>query len=434
MSAVLVNKEKNRAVFTVEVPQNKFEEAIQKAYVKNKKRFSIPGFRKGKVPRKILEMNYGEGIFYEDAINILLPEVYEEALDELDLDPVDNPEIDIDELNRENPVKIKFEVDVKPEPKLGDYSNLEAELESYEVKEEDIERVINSALESNSRLVSIEDREVKDKDIVNIDFAGKLDGELFPGGQAENYELTIGSNTFIPGFEDQIIGKKIGEEFEVNVTFPEDYQEESLKGKDVVFEVKLNSIQEKVLPELDDEFVKDVSEFDTLEEYKNNIKVDLEEQNESRKKIDKENKAIEALIDVMEVEIPDSMIKNEIEREYEDFLYRIQGMGLNAEQYFSITNTTEEDTKEELKPNAERKVKSDLAIEALIAAEGIEATDEEVDKELNELAEQYDPKNKDKFIKNMKKSGNLEMIAENVKKKNAVEKLVSMVNFKEKSK
>ncbi|HHX69013.1 MAG: trigger factor [Miniphocaeibacter sp.] len=434
MSAVLVNKEKNRAVFTVEVPQNKFEEAIQKAYVKNKKRFSIPGFRKGKVPRKILEMNYGEGIFYEDAINILLPEVYEEALDELDLNPVDNPEIDIDELNRENPVKIKFEVDVKPEPKLGDYSNLEAELESYEVKEEDIERVINSALESNSRLVSIEDREVKDKDIVNIDFAGKLDGELFPGGQAENYELTIGSNTFIPGFEDQIIGKKIGEEFEVNVTFPEDYQEESLKGKDVVFEVKLNSIQEKVLPELDDEFVKDVSEFDTLEEYKNNIKVDLEEQNESRKKIDKENKAIEALIDVMEVEIPDSMIKNEIEREYEDFLYRIQGMGLNAEQYFSITNTTEEDTKEELKPNAERKVKSDLAIEALIAAEGIEATDEEVDKELNELAEQYDPKNKDKFIKNMKKSGNLEMIAENVKKKNAVEKLVSMVNFKEKSK
>lgn len=434
MSAVLVNKEKNRAVFTVEVPQNKFEEAIQKAYVKNKKRFSIPGFRKGKVPRKILEMNYGEGIFYEDAINILLPEVYEEALDELDLDPVDNPEIDIDELNRENPVKIKFEVDVKPEPKLGDYSNLEAELESYEVKDEDIERVINSALESNSRLVSIEDREVKDKDIVNIDFAGKLDGELFPGGQAENYELTIGSNTFIPGFEDQIIGKKIGEEFEVNVTFPEDYQEESLKGKDVVFEVKLNSIQEKVLPELDDEFVKDVSEFDTLEEYKNNIKVDLEEQNESRKKIDKENKAIEALIDVMEVEIPDSMIKNEIEREYEDFLYRIQGMGLNAEQYFSITNTTEEDTKEELKPNAERKVKSDLAIEALIAAEGIEATDEEVDKELNELAEQYDPKNKDKFIKNMKKSGNLEMIAENVKKKNAVEKLVSMVNFKEKSK
>ncbi|QQK07837.1 trigger factor [Miniphocaeibacter halophilus] len=434
MSAVLVNKEKNRAVFTVEVAQNKFEEAIQKAYIKNKKRFSIPGFRKGKVPRKIIELNYGEGIFYEDAINILLPEVYEEALNELDLDPVDNPEIDIDELNRENPVKIKFEVDVKPEPKLGDYSNLEAELESYEVKEEDIERVINSALESNSRLVSIEDREVKDKDIVNIDFAGKLDGELFPGGQAENYELTIGSNTFIPGFEEQIIGKKIGEEFEVNVTFPEDYQEETLKGKDVVFEVKLNSIQEKVLPELDDEFVKDVSEFDTLEEYRNNIKIDLEEQNESRKKIDKENKAIEALIDVMEVEIPDSMVKNEIEREYEDFLYRIQGMGLNAEQYFSITNTSEEDTKEELKPNAERKVKSDLAIEALIEAEGIEASDEEVDKELNELAEQYDSKNKDKFIKNMKKSGNLEIIAENVKKKKAVDKLVSMVNFKEESK
>lgn len=433
MSAVLVNKEKNRAVFTVEVSQDKFEKAIQQAYKNNRQRFAIPGFRKGRVPRKIIELNYGEGIFYEDAINILLPEAYEGALDELELDPVANPEIDIDELNKENPVKIKFEVDIRPEPKLGDYSKLETEIESYEVKDEDIDRNINSALESNSRLVSIEDRAVKDADIVNIDFDGKLEGESFEGGKAEAYELTIGSKTFIPGFEEQIIGKNIGDEFDVNVTFPEDYNAEDLKGKDVVFEVKLNSIQEKVLPELDDEFVKDISEFDTLDEYKNNVKEDLEKQNENRKKIDKENKAIEALVDVMEVEIPESMIDSEVDREYQDFLYRIQGMGLDAEQYFSITNSTEEATKEELKPNAEMKVKSDLALEAFIVAEKIEASEEEVKEELEQLAEQYDPKNKEKFIKNMEKSGNLEMIEDNVKKKKAVEKLVSIVNFKEKS-
>ncbi len=430
MSSGLVKKEKNKAVFTVEVGQDKFEEAIQKAYTKNKKRFSIPGFRKGRVPRKIIEMNYGEGIFFEDAINILLPEVYEGALDELKLDPVDNPEIDIDDLSRENPIKIKFEVDVKPEPKLNDYSKLEAEIEAYEVTDEDIDRSVNSALEANSRMVSVEDRAAKLEDITNIDFNGKLDGVEFEGGKAEGYELTLGSNTFIPGFEEQIVGKNIGEEFDVNVTFPEDYNEESLKGKDVVFEVKLNSIQEKVLPELDDEFVKDVSEFDTLEEYKNNIKEDLEKQNADREKIEKENKAIEALIDVMEVEIPESMINNEVERQFEDFLYRIQGMGLDKDQYFTLTNSTEEDTKNELKPNAEKKVQSDLALEAFIEAEKIEATEEEIEEELNVLAEQYDTKNKEKFIKNMKNSGNLDIVSESLNKKKAVEKLVGMVNFK----
>ncbi|MDL2310424.1 trigger factor [Peptostreptococcaceae bacterium OttesenSCG-928-C18] len=434
MSAVLVNKEKNRAVFTVEVPQDKFGEAIQKAYLKNKKRFSVPGFRKGKVPRKIIEMNYGEGVFYEDAINVLLPEVYESALEELKLDPVDNPEIDIDELDRENPIKIKFEVDVRPEPKLNDYSSLEAEIDSYEVSDEDVDRKVNSELEANSRMVSVEDRATKLDDIVNIDFNGKLDGVEFDGGKAEGYDLTLGSNTFIPGFEDQIVGKNIGEEFDVNVTFPEDYNEESLKGKAVVFEVKLNSIQEKVLPELDDEFVKDVSEFDTLDEYKNNIKEEIKKQNEDRKKIDKENKAVEALIDVMEVDVPESMINNEVERQYEDFLYRIQGMGLDAKQYFSLTNSTEEATKEELKPNAEKKVKSDLALDAFIKAEKIEATEEEIEEELNVLAEQYDSKNKEKFINNMKKSGNIDIVSESLNKKKAVEKLVGMVNFKEKSK
>ena len=431
MSAVLVNKENNKAVFTVEVSQDKFEEALQKAYLKNKVKFAIPGFRKGKVPRKIIELNYGEGIFYEDAINIILPEAYEGALDELKLEPVDSPEVDIDEINKESSIKIKFEVDIKPVPKLGDYSNLESEIEKYEVTEEEIDRTITNELEANSRLISIEDREVKDGDIVNIDFIGKLDGEAFPGGQSEGYELTIGSATFIPGFEEQIIGKNIGEEFNINVTFPEDYSEENLKGKEVVFETKLNSIQEKVLPELDDEFVKDISEFDTLEEYKNNVKNEIEKQNESREKIERENKAIEALIDIMEVEIPESMINSEIERSYEDFLYRIQGMGLDAQQYFAITNSSEEATKEELRPNAEMKIKSDLALESFVIAENIIANEEEIQNELEELAEQYDPKNKEKFINNMKKSNSLDIVIENINKKKAVEKLISIVNFKE---
>lgn len=273
MSAVLVSKEKNRAVFTVELPSEKLEEAIQKAYLKNKSRFSLPGFRKGHVPRKILEMNYGVEIFFEDAVNMLLPDAYEEAVEELELEPVAQPEVDVDELEKGSPVKFKFEVDVRPEVELGDYSNLEAEVNKYEVTDEDISRVIDRERDQNSRIISVEDRAVKDGDIVNIDFVGKLDGEEFPGGDAEGYELVIGSGAFIPGFEEQIIGKEIGQEFDVDVVFPEEYHDESLAGKNVIFEVKLNSIQEKELPELDDEFVKDISEFDTLEEYKNNVKL-----------------------------------------------------------------------------------------------------------------------------------------------------------------
>lgn len=432
MSAVLVSKENNKAVFTVELSQEKFEEALKEAYIKNRGKFAVSGFRKGKVPRKIIELNYGKGVFYEDAINLLLPVAYEEALSELKLEPVDNPEIDIDKLDRENPVKIKFEVDIKPIPKLGDYSKLESVIEAYKVKDEDIDRKVNSELEANARMVTIEDRPAKDKDIVNINFTGKLDGKEFPGGKSENYSLTLGSKTFIPGFEDQIIGKKIGEEFEVNVKFPEDYHDENLKGKDVVFETKLNSIQEKILPELDDEFIKDISEFDTVEEYKNNIKEDLKNQNDKNEKIEKENRAVEALVDVMEVEIPESMIENEVEKEFKDFTYRIKNMGLELDQYYTISKSDESKTKEELKPNAEKRVKSDLAIEAFINAENIEVSDEEVDKELDKLAEQYDKDNKKKFIEDIKKSENLDFIIENTKKKKAIDKLVELVNFKEK--
>ena len=431
MSAVLVSKEKNRAVFTVELPGEKLEEAIQKAYLKNKSRFSIPGFRKGHVPRKIIEMNYGVEIFYEDAVNILLPDAYEEAIEELNLDPVAQPDVDVDEIGNGGPVKFKFEVDVRPEVELGDYSKLEAEVNKYEVSEEDIKRVIDRELDQNSRIISVEDRAVKDGDIVNIDFVGKLDGEEFPGGDAEGYDLVIGSGAFIPGFEEQIIGKEIGQEFDVDVVFPEEYHEESLAGKNVIFEVKLNSIQEKELPELDDEFVKDISEFDTLEEYKNNVKMDLEEELKKQADVEKENKAVEALIDVMTVDIPESMIDMEVEREYQNFLYRVQGMGITLDQYFAIANSNEEKTKEELRPASEKKLKGELALDEFIVKENIDATEEEIDKEISELAEQYELKDVDSFKDTLKESGDLDFITDSVKRRKALEKLVEMVNYKE---
>ena len=431
MSAVLVSKEKNRAVFTVELPSEKLEEAIQKAYLKNKSRFSLPGFRKGHVPRKILEMNYGVEIFFEEAVNMLLPDAYEEAVEELELEPVAQPEVDVDELKKGSPVKFKFEVDVKPEVELGDYSNLEAEVNKYEVTDEDISRVIDRERDQNSRIISVEDRAVKDGDIVNIDFVGKLDGEEFPGGDAEGYELVIGSGAFIPGFEEQIIGKEIGQEFDVDVVFPEEYHDESLAGKNVIFEVKLNSIQEKELPELDDEFVKDISEFDTLEEYKNNVKIDLEEELKKQAEVEKENKAVEALMDVMKVDIPESMIDMEVDREYQNFLYRVQGMGLTLDQYFAIANSDEEKTREELRPASEKKVKGELALDEFIVKENIEATDDEIDKEISELAKQYELKDVDSFKETLKESGDLDFITNTVKRRKAVEKLVEMVKYKE---
>ena len=431
MSAVLVSKEKNRAVFTVELPSEKLEEAIQKAYLKNKSRFSLPGFRKGHVPRKILEMNYGVEIFFEDAVNMLLPDAYEEAVEELELEPVAQPEVDVDELEKGSPVKFKFEVDVKPEVELGDYSNLEAEVNKYEVTDEDISRVIDRERDQNSRIISVEDRAVKDGDIVNIDFVGKLDGEEFPGGDAEGYELVIGSGAFIPGFEEQIIGKEIGQEFDVDVVFPEEYHDESLAGKNVIFEVKLNSIQEKELPELDDEFVKDISEFDTLEEYKNNVKIDLEEDLKKQAEVEKENKAVEALMEVMKVDIPESMIDMEVDREYQNFLYRVQGMGLTLDQYFAIANSDEEKTREELRPASEKKVKGELALDEFIVKENIEATDDEIDKEISELAKQYELKDVDSFKETLKESGDLDFITNTVKRRKAVEKLVEMVKYKE---
>ncbi len=432
MSAVLLSKEKNQAVFTSDIPAKDFENAIEESYKKNRSQFSLKGFRKGKVPRKMLEMAYGEGLFYEDAVNLLLPDLYEKAIEELELQPVSQPEIDLDDISKDNDITVKFTVDLKPEFELGDYSNLTATVDEYKVTDSDVDMKINHELESNARIQEAEDREAKQNDIVSINFKGFVDDQPFEGGEAEDYELTLGSNTFIPGFEDQIIGHKAGEEFDVNVKFPEDYHEASLKGKDAKFECKINSIKEKIMPELDDEFVKDVSEFDTLDEYKKDIKEHLEKDNEQRLLVDKQNKSVEALIEATELDVPKSMIDHEVDHQFNDFARRVQQMGINTDQYFQITNTSEEDVRNELRANAELKVKGDLVLEKYIEVEKIEATDEELDEKLQEFAKIYGKDDEEKFINEFKNSPNVEYLKEDIRRKKALDKLVENTKFETK--
>ena len=432
MSAVLVSKENNQAVLTCEIPAEDFNNAIEESYKKNRSKFSLKGFRKGKVPRKMLERAYGEGLFYEDAVNLLLPGIYEKAIEELELEPVSQPDIDLDDITENNDVKVKFTVDLKPEFELGDYSNLSAEIEEYKVTDSDVDLKINHELESNARVQEVEGREAKENDTVSINFKGFVDDKAFDGGEAEDYELVLGSHTFIPGFEEQIIGHNVGDEFDVNVKFPEDYHEDSLKGQDAKFECKINSIKEKVLPELDDEFVKDVSEFDTLDEYKKDIKEHLEKDNEQRQLVEKQNKSVEALIDATEITVPESMIDNEVSRQFQDFARRVQQMGLNTDQYFQITNTSEEDVKNELRANAELKVKGDLVLEKYIEKEAIESTDEELDEQLKEFAKVYGQDDEEKFIEEFKNSPNVEFLKEDIKRKKALEKLVEITKFETK--
>lgn len=429
MKVVLGEKENNNVNFTIEIPESDFEKALQKAYLASRGRFSLPGFRKGKVPRKIIEMNYGIEIFYEDAINIVLPEAYDFAIKELDLKPVDQPDVDIDEIEKGKPIIVKIDVTVKPEVKLGDYKSIEIEKAEYNVTDEIIEDELLALQEKNGRIIDAGERPVKDGDILTIDFAGYVDDAQFDGGTAEGYELEIGSNSFIPGFEEQLVGKSIDEEVEVAVRFPDEYHEESLKGKDAIFKVTIHEIKEKELPELDDEFAKDISEFDTLEEYKQSIRDRLEVEFETRGNVENENNLIQKVIEACEVDIPEAMIETQLETEIGEFDYRMRSQGLNLEQYLQITNSTEEALKEQLKPNAIHRVKGDLVLEAIAKAEEIEVSDEDIDKELERMAETYGEKDKKKFIQNMKKSdlGFLETAITNQK---TIELLMENVKFK----
>lgn len=426
--AVFEKKEKNTVYFNIELDAQEFEKAVYQAYLKNRPKFNIPGFRKGKVPKKIIDINYGEDFFYDDAINALLPKAYEEAIKELELEVVDNPHIDVEEIEKGKNVVLKIHVDVKPEVKLGNYESLEIEKVEYNVTDEMVESELKTEQEKNGRIVDAGDREAKEGDILTIDYTGFVDGEQFEGGTAENQELEIGSNTFIPGFEEQLIGKKKGEEVEVNVTFPEEYFSEDLEGKEATFKVVIHEIKEKELPDLDDEFAKDVSEFDTLEEYKNDIKSKLEETYKKQEKVELENKIVEKVSELAEIDIPEGMINTQIQNEISEFEYRIKMQGLELEQYLQYTGSDLEGLKEQIRPVAEKRVKADLVLEAIGIAENIEVTDEDIDAELLKLAEQYNQEDKEKFVDDMKK-GDLDFLKSGIKNTKVIDFLKTRVDY-----
>ena len=428
MKAVLESREGNKVSFNFEVEANKFEEALQKVYLKNRGSFNIPGFRKGKVPRKIIETTYGEEIFYEDAINLILPQVYSEALDELKIDPVDTPNVDIEEIKKGEPIRVNIEVDVKPEIKLGDYENMEVEKVELEMTDEVLENELKAVQEQNARLIDGSDKEIESGDIAKIDFEGFLDGEAFEGGKAEDHDLEIGSNSFIPGFEDQLLGKKKGEEVEVNVTFPEEYHQETLAGKEVVFKVVIKDVKTKEVPELDDEFVKDISEFDTLEEYKADLRGKLEEEISNQAKIEKENRVLEKLIEESEMEIPKGMIESQIDEEIKQFDFRLRGQGLELEKYLELTGSDMAGLREQLKDIATNKVKVNLVIEAVVEKEAIQVEEEEIEVELRKMAEQYRSEDIEGFVEDMKK-GSVEFLKTGIANEKAVKVLLEKVKF-----
>lgn len=422
MSSTFVKKEGNIVTLKIEVDAETFEKGVQQAYLKNKPKFNIPGFRKGKVPRKIIEMNYGEGVFYEDAINIVFPEAYDKAIDEHNLDPVDRPSVDIEEIEKGKPVVFTVDVTVKPEVKLGEYKGIEIEKSEYNVTEEDLEAELKRMQERNARIIDAGDRSVKQGDILTIDYSGFVGEEQFEGGTAQNQPLEIGSGRFIPGFEEQLVGKNKEEEVEVKVTFPEEYHAEELAGKDAIFKVIIHEIKEKELPALDDEFAKDVSEFDTLDELKNDIKNRLQKQAEDKAKAENENKVVEKVVEACEVVIPEVMFERQIDNDINDFAYRLRYQGLEFKKYLELTGTKIEDLRKQFKPNAEKFVKADLVLEAVSEKEGIEATEEELNEELENIAKQYN-QDVDKLKANIK-GDELEYIKKGIIKRETIEFLV----------
>ncbi len=381
--------EKNMAKLTIEVSAEELEKALQNAFLKNKNRISVPGFRKGKVPRQMIEKMYGPEIFYEDAANELIPDAYEKAVEECGEDIVSRPAIDVTQIEKGKPFIFTAEVAIKPEVKLGKYKGVKVDKIDTAVTDEEVDAEVNRERENNARNIDVTDRAVKDGDKVVLDFEGFVDGVAFDGGKGEDYPLTIGSGAFIPGFEEQLIGAEIDKEMEVNVTFPEDYQAEDLKGKAAVFKCTVKGITEKELPELDDEFASEVSEFDTLEEYKASVKATLTERKEKEAKDEKEAAVIEAIVNDSDMEIPDAMISTQQEQMVNEFAQRIQMQGLSFEQYLQFTGTSYDNMMAQIKPQAEKRIKSRLVLEAIVKAENIQATEEEFEEELKVMAEAY---------------------------------------------
>ena len=389
MSLQVEKLEKNMAKLTVEVPAEEVEAALQNAYLKNRKQISVPGFRKGKVPRQMIEKMYGPEVFYDDAANALIQKAYPQAADECELEIVSRPAVDIVQLEKGKSFIFTAEVAVKPEVTLGQYKGIEVEKADTTATDEEVAAELDKEREANSRTITVEDRAVQDGDMTVIDFEGFVDGEAFEGGKGTDYPLTIGSGAFIPGFEEKLVGAEIGKEVEVDVTFPEEYHAKELAGKPAVFKCTVKEIKVKELPELDDDFAQDVSDFDTLEEYKADVRKKVEEKKAADAKAKKEDAVIEKIIEGATMEIPDAMVETQAERMVDEFAQRLQMQGLSMEQYMQFTGGNVQAMVEQSKPQALKRIQSRLVLDAVVAAENLTATDEEVDAELAKMAEQY---------------------------------------------
>ena len=380
---------KSTVKLTIEVGADEFEKACERAYLKNRNKIALPGFRRGKAPRALIEKSYGPGVFFEDAANELIDAEYPKAAEESGLEIVSRPDIEVTQIEKGKNFIFTATVAVKPEIELGQYKGVEVDKVEIEVTDEEINAEIDKVREQNSRMVTIDDRAVQDKDIVNIDYSGSVDGVAFDGGTAQGQDLTIGSHSFIDTFEDQIIGKNIGEEFDVNVTFPGEYHEQSLAGKPAVFKVKLNGIKVKELPEADDEFAEEVSDFDNMNDYRADVKKNLEEKKAKEVRAAKEDAVITKIIENTKMEIPQGMIDLQKERMAEDFAQRLQYQGLSIEQYLKFTGMTAKQFVDELEPRALTQIKTRLVLEAVAKAENIEVTDEDIEKEYKDMADRY---------------------------------------------
>ena len=423
-------KNANEVKLEITVEAEKFENAMKKVYFQNAKYFNIPGFRKGKAPMNIVEKYYGEQIFYEDAFNEVATEAYEEAIKENKIEAVSRPEVDIAQMEKGKDLIFSAVVQTKPEVKLGKYKGVEIEKIEYKADKKAVDHELGHMQEHNSRLITVDDRPLENGDTATIDFEGFVDGVAFDGGKAEGHELEIGSGAFIPGFEEQLVGMEIDGEKEIKVTFPKEYFSKDLAGKDATFKVKLHEIKKKELPELDDEFAKDVSEFDTLDELKKSIKEKLTKNNEQRAKYETEDAAIKAVCEESELDVPSGMIELEIDNMLKDFEQRLAYQGLNLEQYLKMLGKTEEEIRKEYEPQAIEAIKSRLVLEAVIKAEKIEASEEEVKAKMEEMAKSYG-----KDVEELSKNENLKNYLEDgIKSEKALEFIVANAKFAEKKK
>ena len=389
MSLQVEKLEHNMAKLTVEVAAEDVEKALQAAYLKQRKQINIPGFRKGKVPRQMIEKMYGPEVFYDEAANNMIPDAYAKAYDESELDIVSQPKIEVVQMEKGKPFIFTAEVATKPEVTLGDYKGLKVDKVSTRVTQKEVDEEIEKERERNARTIEVTDRAVQDKDEVTLDFEGFVDGVAFEGGKGEDYPLTIGSGSFIPGFEEQLIGAEIDKEVEVNVTFPKEYHSEELAGKDATFKCTVHTIKAKELPELDDEFASEVSECETMDAYRAEVKKNIKERKERTGKEKKETQAVDQAIENAQMDIPEAMIEFQVRQMADDFALRFQQQGLTVEQYFQFTGMTAEKMMEEMRPQAEKSIKTRLVLEAIVKAENIEVSDERVEEELTKMAEAY---------------------------------------------